>query len=351
LVTYVLALIYDDLTLYRFPTLYRWNEVDYAGDDDMERTSSSVDEEYERAFKSRSFLDLWSKNAQLQHTTTFFFDNKGSSSSSCHDEEQDLVGQPCSYTVLDDFVLEPSPEALSSRKRRRRRLDSLLMEYFELTQEACSACSELLTAIGAARQHHLTLRRLLSAAARDALAEHVRLDNPLSPARLSVFHGVHGRCAPLATRLGAARVGTTALLAAGAAAVVALAVVGVGASVLRRWASGKARERRAGGEAVDAAARGAYIVGRGMDTLSRMVRRAHDELEHGRRVARIAVDSWSSSELLQEVGREEAECEADLREQLEEMEEHVCLCLITINRSRRMVAHEMTRGMPPPSAK
>jgi hypothetical protein len=331
----------------------------------------NVDEEYERAFKSRSFLDLWS-NAQQHNpfsTTSrsssssssssgfFFLDNKGSSSSSCHeddDDEDQLVGQPCSYTVLDDFVLEPSPdpEALSRKRRRRRRVDSLLTEYFELTQEACSACSELLAAVGAARRHHLTLRRLLSAAARDALAEHVlRLDNPLSPARLSVFHGVHGRCAPLATRLGAARVGTTALVAAGAAAVVALAVVGVGASVLRRWASGKARERRAGGEAVDAAARGAYIVGRGMDTLSRMVRRAHDELEHGRRVARIAVDSWSSSELLQEVGREEAECEADLREQLEEMEEHVCLCLITINRSRRMVAHEMTRGMPPPSAK
>jgi hypothetical protein len=319
----------------------------------MERTSSSVDEEYERAFKSRSFLDLWSKNAQLQHTTTFFFDNKGSSSSSCHDEEQDLVGQPCSYTVLDDFVLEPSPEALSSRKRRRRRLDSLLMEYFELTQEACSACSELLTAIGAARQHHLTLRRLLSAAARDALAEHVRLDNPLSPARLSVFHGVHDRCAPLATRLAAARRRLRRL----APVVAVFAVVGVGASpavVVRRWAYRKARERRAAGEAVDAAARGAYIVGRGMDTLSRMVRRAHDELEHGRHVARIAINSWSwSSELplLQEVGREEAECEAELREQLEEVEEHVCLCLITINRSRRMVAHEMTRGLPPASAK
>jgi hypothetical protein len=77
-----------------------------------------------------------------------------------------------------------------------------------------------------------------------------------------------------------------------------------------------------------------------------MVRRAHDELEHGRDVARIAVRGRGERPLMQEVAREEAECEEDLREQLEELEEHVCLCLITINRSRRMVAHEMTQGLP-----
>ncbi|GJN39372.1 hypothetical protein PR202_gb28485 [Eleusine coracana subsp. coracana] len=68
-----------------------------------------------------------------------------------------------------------------------------------------------------------------------------------------------------------------------------------------------------------------------------MVRRAHDELEHGRHVARIAVVRGNGERpLLQEVAKEEAECEADLRAQLEELEEHVCLCLITINRTRRM---------------
>jgi hypothetical protein len=41
------------------------------------------------------------------------------------------------------------------------------------------------------------------------------------------------------------------------------------------------------------------------------------------------------------VAREEEECGEDLRCQLEELEEHTCLCLLTINRSRRMVAHEM----------
>lgn len=83
--------------------------------------------------------------------------------------------------------------------------------------------------------------------------------------------------------------------------------------------------------------------------MSRMVRRAHDELEHGRDVARIAMRGHGERPLLQEVAREEEECEEDLRAQLAELEEHVCLCLITINRTRRLVAHEMARGLPPPS--
>ncbi|KAG0484265.1 hypothetical protein HPP92_008344 [Vanilla planifolia] len=52
-----------------------------------------------------------------------------------------------------------------------------------------------------------------------------------------------------------------------------------------------------------------------MDTVSRMVRRVHDEVEHGRDVARL--------------------------EQLEELEEHVYLCLLTINPDRRLFAEEM----------
>ena len=141
-----------------------------------------------------------------------------------------------------------------------------------------------------------------------------------------------------------------AVVGVGAAAAVVGAGAGPGPATAVRWAAERVSERRyaRAGAAVDAAARGAYIVGRDLDTVSRMVRRAHDELEHGRDVARIAVRGRGERPLLQEVAREEAECEEDLRAQLEELEEHVCLCLITINRSRRMVAHQMTGGLPSP---
>ncbi|XP_039806411.1 putative UPF0496 protein 2 [Panicum virgatum] len=368
------------------------------------RSPLDVDEEYDSAFKSKSFLDLWS-HAHRHLSQTFSFKQSSSKSSvkdyPRHDDDENdtaaALEQSCSYTVLDDFVLEPSPEVLvrgrgrggRQLRRRRRRVDTLLIEYFDVTQEACEAFSALLAAIGTARRHHLTLRRLLArldggggdaSAARDAIAEHVRLDNPLSPGCLAGFHEVHERCGPLAKRLAAAQrrlrrlaramrvargTAAAALVAACAGAVVAAAVfaahavVGVGAAAAAvgagpatavRWAAERVSERHyaRAGTAVDAAARGAYIVGRDLDTVSRMVRRAHDELEHGRDVARIAVRGRGERPLLQEVAREEAECEEDLRAQLEELEEHVCLCLITINRSRRMVAHQMTGGLPSP---
>ncbi|KAL6873583.1 hypothetical protein ACP4OV_013665 [Aristida adscensionis] len=363
------------------------------------RSPLGVDEEYETAFKSKSFLDLWSQ-AQRHLRHTFSSLKSGGVKDSRHGDgdqgDAAAAEQSCSYTVLDDFVLEPSPEVLAlaragrqrRRRRRHRRVDALLIEYFDVTQEACEACSALLAAIGAARRHHLTLRRLLArlddggggggGGAKDALAAHVRLDNPLSPGCLSGFHGVHARCAPLASRLAAAQrrlrrlaraarvargTAAAAVVGACAAAIVAAvvfaahAVVGIGAAAAAagaspaaaaRWAAGRRRCARAGA-AVDAAARGAYIVGRDLDTVSRMVRRAHDELEHGRDVARIAMRGGGELPLLQEVAREEEECEEDLRAQLEELEEHVCLCLITINRSRRMVAREITRGLTSPS--
>ncbi|CAM0908670.1 unnamed protein product [Alopecurus aequalis] len=400
-----------------------------------------VDEEYGRAFKTRSFLDLWSHaHRSLRHTLSSYKLSSRPSSSFNDEDAAAATDEPsCSYTVLDkDFVLEPSPEALAHAGRRRhrrrwrfyhgnqrRRVEALLLEYFDVTREACEACSALLAAANAARRHHHVLRRLLyrldvdgadrSAATRDALAQHVRLDNPLSPAggRLAGFRDVHARCAPLSRRLAEARrrlrriaraarfarcAAATALVGASAAAVVAAvvlaahAVVGVGAAAAltfcvtrttkpsarrtcafdklpirrrhRKSAFDKlpfrrhGRQRRlgrAGKEAaVDAAARGAYIVGRDLDTVSRMVRRAHDELEHGRDMARIAVDAAGQGGerpplLLQEVAREEEECGEDLRCQLDELEEHACLCLLTINRSRRMVANEMTRSDESPS--
>ncbi|KAB8103910.1 hypothetical protein EE612_036512 [Oryza sativa] len=378
------------------------------------RPPLAVDEEYNQAFRSKSFLDLWSHaHHHLTHTFSSF---KLSTSTPCAGRggarEDDFLHaggdggaaddseQSCSYTVLDDFVLEPSPESLARgarlqqrrrRRPRRHRVETLLIEYFDVTEEACEACSALLAAIGAARRHHLTLRRLLLRLdggddddAKDALARHVRLDNPLSPGSLSEFHDVHARCSPLASRLAAAQ---RRLRRLARALRIARARPRRRSSARarrpssQRWSSPRTpswdRRRRRGvrrhpagaarwwgrraaekvssrhyaraGATLDAAARGAYIVGRDLDTVSRMVRRAHDELEHGRDVARIAMRGHGERPLLQEVAREEEECEEDLRAQLAELEEHVCLCLITINRTRRLVAHEMARGLPPPS--
>ncbi|KAM0930203.1 hypothetical protein ACQ4PT_000982 [Festuca glaucescens] len=377
-------------------------------------SAQDVDEEYGRAFKSRSFLDLWSHaHRSLRHTLSSY---KLSSrlSSSFNDDEVPANEEPsCSYTVLNDFVLEPSPETLTRpghrRSRRcqgRRRVETLLLEYFDVTREGLRG---VLRAASGRRSRAAApprapapppparRRRRRSCRSRKgrARAAHWQRQSALAGGRrLTGFNDAHARCAPLSRRLVAARrrlrrlaraariaqcAAATAIVGASAAAVVtaavvlaAHAVVGIGAAAAltfcatsttrpsarrtsaikklsRRCHRGRRRRHARAGEeaAVDAAARGAYILGRDLDTVSRMVRRAHDELEHGRDMARIAVAAGAHGGerpplLLQEVAREE-ECGEDLRCQLEELEEHACLCLLTINRSRRIVTQVMTK--------
>jgi hypothetical protein len=90
---------------------------------------------------------------------------------------------------------------------------------------------------------------------------------------------------------------------------------------------------------MDMAVKGAYIVERDFDTISRLVQRAHDQIEHGRDVVRMVLEE-RKRQLVREVAREVVEGE-DFLQKLEELEEHVYLCMITINRSRRLVAQEI----------
>lgn len=124
-------------------------------------------------------------------------------------------------------------------------------------------------------------------------------------------------------------------------AVVAVAALPIlAASGLGSWFRGWMRLERATAR-FDAAVKGAYIVGRDLDSVSRMVRRVNDVVEHGRDVERMVVRNreW---EMVKEVVREmEGRGGMGVDEQLMELEEHVYLCLITINRSRKLVAQDM----------
>lgn len=99
------------------------------------------------------------------------------------------------------------------------------------------------------------------------------------------------------------------------------------------------------GTQIDAAARGAFALDRDLDTMSRMVRRLHDEMEHGRDVIRLFMEEedmeggWMM--MLREVVRELQVSESCFMDRLAELEEHVYLCFLNINRARRMVLEEI----------
>lgn len=95
-------------------------------------------------------------------------------------------------------------------------------------------------------------------------------------------------------------------------------------------------------EQLDVAAKGVYIVINDLDTMSRMVKRLHDEVEHRKTVAGVCVRNNGKWEILKRVVCEFRDRESSFLEQLGELEEHVYLCFLTINRSRRLVMQEIT---------
>ncbi|OAY77842.1 putative UPF0496 protein 2 [Ananas comosus] len=299
------------------------------------KTPLTVEEEYNMALRTKSFLDIWAKahhHNKPQHAEAEAEADAEAEAEAEAEEEEKRNSHPssCSFSSscnnhsslkVTEFVLEPSQDSLRAATARIRlhRRRALLLDYFDATSEACGACVALLSSV-----HR---------------------------ARLARFHHAHARYAPLAARLAAAhrRVLRRARLARRARSAGRILLLGAcGGSAGKGKSKNTAKKK--GKAEVDAAAKGAYIVGRDLDTVSRMVRRAHDEVEHGRDVARIALRAYDGGggggggggrEVAREAAREVEFGAVELAEQLAELEEHVCLCLITINRSRRLVAREI----------
>ncbi|URD85227.1 UPF0496 protein [Musa troglodytarum] len=390
-------------------------QLSMARNSNHSRSPLNVNEEYNKTLRTKSFLDMCSKvHQQLRRTVSSIASSSSEDGGSDDDdggatEELKLdssprsESSPLSYADLPDFLLEPSQESLvaamaaTDDRSAHLEVNSLLLEFFDVTLEACTACTNLLASINRARVHHRSIRHLLDklsfacsdgsdCTAFDRLASLVNTENPLHPQNLAHFHSAQSEYTRLMQRLtvahrrilrrarlsrltrkatGILTISTCSIAMAVALVIAVHTVIGVGVVVAiapaimttaplaaMSWArAGKARYLEKLGAQVDSAAKGAYIVGRDLDTMSRMVRRVHDEVEHERDVARMVLRD-RERQLVREAAREVESGMAGMVEQLKELEEHVYLCLITINRSRRMVAQEMmgANAVPSPAA-
>ncbi|XP_041019668.1 UPF0496 protein At1g20180-like [Juglans microcarpa x Juglans regia] len=340
-------------------------------------SKSSVNEEYTEALRTKSYIEIWNK-AQGQLGSTSIISSLSSSSSTL----------PLSMH-LSEYLLEPRQETLVEMMEGMN-LHHLLIDFFEASLEACKVCELLLQSIHQTRASYKKIKRVikLSRSVNDRadhnytdkqcraisgeLAAFVMLKNPLLNIGAVQFRDIRDGHMILLRRLTSKYrkikrrerfrriwkkvcgtglfISQSALLIlplicalhgmVGIVAAPALFAFSLGLSwkKMKGACGGRLKKRLPERVSVqlDVAAKGVYILINDFDTMSRMVMRLNDEVEHRKAVADVCVRN-GKSEILKEVVREFHVHESSFLEQLEELEEHIYLCVLTINRSRSLV--------------
>ncbi|XP_068645347.1 UPF0496 protein At1g20180 [Aristolochia californica] len=334
----------------------------------------NVNQEYMQALRTKSYTDIWTK----------VHGEPGRS----YEEQQIPVTPLRPPPNLSSDLLEPRQDILMAVGHDSH-LHTLLLDYFERSVEAFDICRTLLEKINQTRSNYRVIQKILKRVKRvsgdyteeqclvisSKLASYAMLENPLSGSTLVQFGQVHDLYSSLLEQLTSTRrkimrrvkivrfvkkasgIGllivfgalNIALIVVAAHTIVGLASIPIivcqSTAFLKRGppSENKLMEGllvRMGAQ-LDAAAKGAYILNRDLETMSRLVRRLDDEIEHSKAMIKICLRS-PKGYLVREVMKEFESSECTFLDQLKELEEHIYLCFLTINRARRLVVQELS---------
>lgn len=326
-----------------------------------------VNEEYKKAFRTKSYIEICSKVQD-------------------HLENKSMQ---IPYTSL----LEPAGQGtLAHVMNEGFNLHPLLIDYFKITIEACNLCQILLQSIHQIRVNHSIIKTILNLRQKaldstfsnieqchamfQDLALFANIKNPISAMILVEFHRMQNshtaflhqltiRCTKIQRRLKINRrikkiPGCTNVMACATLTFTLIALIfhsivefvaapawftcSFGFSKKRnKLVMIKASSREIIAAQLDVAAKGVYILINDFNTMSRLVMRLDDEIEHSKAMAHMCVRN-GNIEFLKEVVREFRIEESCFNERLKELEEHIYLCFLTINRSEGLVMHELMHG-------
>lgn len=325
----------------------------------------NIEEEYNNTLRTQSNACFLSKEQQSDEEMEEVLHDR--------DSHQDLISP-----MLQDMVVH---------RRTSSEIEHAMAGYFDASAEASEMCRQLLRSIKRTQSNYQSMDSFLASmsdgtASTSAARDPVR-SNPFCTMTRSNFRQIHDRYSSILQSIrsshrrvtrklrlakavkklsrmcvlmvcGAAAAGTIGaaahLLFFGLLIVPAAAGLCPAAAVRRRRVAARAaaRERRPGPggtatslvrlrEQLDTAAKGTYVLGRDLDTVSHLVARLSDGIERENAMARRCAERAGDRCPVQEmVGALRRSCSSS-RRLTDELEEHVCLCLATIHRVRLVI--------------
>ncbi|XVF39070.1 hypothetical protein PTKIN_Ptkin01aG0006200 [Pterospermum kingtungense] len=340
------------------------------------RKSLNVNEEYFSALRTKSYVEFFSKAQSLANevpSSPSYFDHK--------------FLEPCQDTIpsiLESAILSKIPE-----------LKTLILNYFDISAEASKICGHLLTKINQIQCDYQFIQRALDTfddyyyspeKVRVIISElnsFIVLNNPFSNPNKHDFKIIHDKYSSVLQHLKSKRKkvarkiklikfihkasGICLTAACGLVVIIAIviaahtlaalfmapAIISIPVKLLKKKTTKmfsnfqcmKCGFLRKVGDQLDVAAKGTYILNRDFDTMSRLVSRLHDEVEHNKAMIQICLGRSREDKFCLQVVKELKKSNVGFRKQVEELEEHVYLCLVTINRARALVIKEMTTSL------
>ncbi|CAD6263738.1 unnamed protein product [Miscanthus lutarioriparius] len=281
-----------------------------------------------------------------------------------------------------EIIISPVLHNMMVHRRTSSEIELAMANYFDATTEALEMCRQLLQNIKDAQSNYQSMDSFLaSISASHALDFAFTSNNPFCTTTRNNFRPIHDKysCILQSIRSSHRRVGrklkmvkavkklsrALVVMAGGAATAAAfgtgahllffgLLLIGTATTgPLKTWLAARASTKKPSSktmssllqlqEQLDTAAKGTYVVGQDLDTVSNLVARLSDAIERENAMARWCAERADKrSSVLEMVNELRRSCSSSKR-LTDELEEHVCLFLATIHRARNLVIQEISK--------